>query len=256
MKKSMRTAMAQKEKIIATCMLLDSPEVLELRSLAGFSLICIDHEHGGWEQVQWAHLIRTAEAAGAMPLIRVSGLVEAEIKTALDVGAAGVMIPGIDSAKAARQAVALSKFPPVGRRGACPFVRANGYGLGDGAAYYGKANEETALILLVEGKEGVEHFDEILQVPGVDAVFFGPFDLSVSLGIPGDVTNPLVENAIRDMLHKANEQGVYAGMLGTSPRAAAKWLRAGADYVLVMQDTLLLLDAATKAVQQVRASLD
>ena len=132
-------------------------------------------------------------------------------------------------------------------------MRANQYGDGDGQTYYARANKETAVVLLIEGKQGVENFDKILDVEGVDAVFFGPFDLSVSQGVPGQIHHPLVEGCIREMLRKANERGVYAGMLGTSPEAARTWLDRGADYVLVQQDTLLLRDACRNALETIRA---
>lgn len=252
MKKSFRDLMRCSDKVIGTFMMLDSPEVLEIIAQAGFDFVCIDNEHGGWEDVNWAHLVRTAEAAGIVPVFRVPYLAEHMIKRALDIGAAGVMIPGVSSAKDARKAVRLSKFPPVGERGACPFVRANQYGEGDGRTYYAKANEEVSVILLVEGREGVDNFDEILKVKGVDAVFFGPFDLSVSMGVPGQIHHPLVEGSIQSMLESANKHGVYAGMLGTDVESACLWLERGADYVLVQQDTLFLLKACKDTLSGIR----
>lgn len=253
MKRSFRELMRSGRKTIGTFMMLDNPEVLEIIAQSGFDLVCIDNEHGGWEDVNWIHLVRTAEAAGIVPIFRVPYLAEHMIKRALDIGAAGIMVPGISNEDEAREAVRLSKFPPLGERGACPFVRANQYGDGDGQTYYARANKETAVVLLIEGKQGVENFDKILDVEGVDAVFFGPFDLSVSQGVPGQIHHPLVEGCIREMLRKANERGVYAGMLGTSPEAARTWLDRGADYVLVQQDTLLLRDACRNALETIRA---
>lgn len=252
MKNSFRELMRRGDKVIGTFMMLDSPEVLEIIAQAGFDFVCIDNEHGGWEDVNWAHLVRTAEAAGIAPIFRVPYLAEHMVKRALDIGAAGIMVPGISSAEEAREAVRISKFPPIGERGACPFVRANLYGDGDGQTYYAKANEEVSLILLVEGKRGVESFDAIIETEGVDAVFFGPFDLSVSMGVPGQIHHPLVEGSIQRMLARANARGIYAGMLGTDAESAQNWLERGADYVLVQQDTLLLLGACKQMLQAVR----
>lgn len=253
LKESFWDLMHRGSKVIGTFMMLDNPEVLEIIAQAGFDFVCIDNEHGNWEDVNWAHLVRAAEAAGIPPIFRVPYLAEHMIKRALDVGAAGVMVPGVSCAEDAREAVRLSKFPPLGERGACPFVRANLYGDGDGQRYYDSANKETVVILLVEGKRGVENFDQILDVEGVDAVFFGPFDLSVSMGVPGQIHHPLVEGSIREMLRKANEKGICAGMLGTDAQSAKMWLDCGADYVLAQQDTLLLLGACKSMLKQIRS---
>lgn len=255
MVKSFRELMRRGEKLIGTFMMTDSQEVLEILGEGGFEFVVIDEEHGGLQDVCYSNLVRTAEAAGVIPIFRTPGLVEDSVKRALDAGASGVMIPNVSSADDARMAVSLSKFPPIGHRGACPYVRANHYGEGDKQAYFRKSNEEVALILLVEGPEGVANFDEILEVEGVDAVFFGPFDLSVAMGIPGEIDDPRVVEAIRTMIHKANAKGVFAGMLGVDAAATQRWIQEGADFILVMQDTLLLLKACKDILAEIKAAV-
>lgn len=255
MVKSFKDLMRRREKLIGTFMMTDSVEVLEILGEGGFEFVVIDEEHGGLQSVCYSNLVRTAEAAGVIPIFRTPGLIEDSVKRALDAGASGVMIPNITSAQDARKAVSLSKFPPIGHRGACPYVRANHYGEGDKMEYFRKSNEDVSLILLVEGPEGVANFDEILEVKGVDAVFFGPFDLSVAMGIPGDINNPKVVDAIRGMINKANAKGVFAGMLGVDAESTQRWMQEGADFILVMQDTLLLLKACKDILAEIRAAI-
>ena len=106
-------------------------------------------------------------------------------------------MPNIESVEQAKKAVEYGKFAPLGKRGACPYVRANWFGGEDCSAYYEKANRETTIMLLVEGPRGIEALDEIVQVEGVDVIQIGAVDLAVALGVPGQTNHPKVKEAIR-----------------------------------------------------------
>ena len=143
-----------------------SPEFLEASAYAGFRFAAIDLEHASFGTETLVHLIRAGEAAGLSMLARVPGLDAALIKKSLDMGAAGIIVPNIDTPEQAAEAVALCRFTPEGIRGACPGVRANRYGAG-GPEYYENANLETVVIPLIESPAGIENFAAILSVPGI-----------------------------------------------------------------------------------------
>lgn len=231
MKKLFKSLFASDEKVIGYFLSSNSAEIIEVTAAAGFDFVIIDNEHACWGIAPNIDLVRAADAAGIATLIRVPELTETYVKWALDLGASGVMVPGVSSAAEARRAVELARFAPAGNRGACPYTRNNLFGVKDTVEYFARTNEETAVVALIEGVEGVNNYDEILEVEGLDAVFFGPMDLSASLGIPGQVTHPKVEAAIKEMIDKANRRGKKAGMFVADKDQARKWLAAGADYI-------------------------
>lgn len=229
------------------------PEFVEIAAYAGFKFAIIDNEHGSWDGESHAHLIRACDAAGCVPIVRVSRIDETEIKKALDSGAAGVMIPGVSSVEDAKEALKWSKFAPVGQRGACPYVRANQFSAGDRTKYFDLCNKEQVVIMLIEGKGGLESFDDILDVEGVDCVFFGPCDMALSLGHPGEDTHPEVVSAIENMIKKAKAKGVYTGMMGFDGKNSKYWLDKGADYVAALSDVGLFYEVCKKTVDEINA---
>lgn len=216
-----------------------SPEFIEASAYAGFRFAAIDLEHAYYGIEKAAELVRAGEAAGLSMLIRVPALDAVWIKKSLDLGAAGIIVPNIDTAEQVAQAVALSKFTPDGARGACPGVRSNRYGAG-GSEYYETANRETAVIALVESPEGVKNFDEIIRVPGITAVFLGPVDLSVSMGLKGDLSAPEVREILLDMVRRAGAAGIPVGALGLDPAFVRELFDAGLDFLAYGIDTILM----------------
>ena len=148
-------------------------------------------------------------------------------------------MPNIDTAEQAAEAVRLSKFTPEGTRGACPGVRANHYGAG-GPEYYEEANRSTAVIPLVESPEGVRNFDEILRVPGLTAVFLGPVDLSVAMGLKGDLSAPEVRQALLTMVEKARRANVPVAALGLDPAFVRELFAHGLNFLAYGIDTILM----------------
>lgn len=235
MRKSLKQLFSEEKKPIGMFVNTACPEMVEITAQTGFDFIFIDNEHGSWSGETNAHLIRAAESFDCIPLVRVPNINEDDIKKNLDLGAAGIVVPGVSSVAEAKEALKWAKFAPEGKRGACPYVRANRY-TGNSDNYFEQSNRDVAVVLLIEGKDGVEAFDDILDVEGVEFVFFGPYDLSVSLGIPGRLDDPRVKEAIRDMIRLANAKGVYAGMLGKDPEDTNEWFACGADYIVQVGD--------------------
>lgn len=222
-----------------------SPEFLEASAYAGFRFAAVDLEHAAFGTETLVHLIRAGQAAGMSVLARVPGLDGALIKKSLDMGADGIIIPNIDTAAQAAQAAALCRFTPEGIRGACPGVRANRYGAG-GAEYYEQANRNTAVIPLIESPRGVENFDDILAVEGISAVFLGPIDLSVALGLKGNVDDPAVKAMLLSCVKKARKAGVPVGALSMDSAFIGELFGHGLNFLAYGIDTILMYKTCRK----------
>ena len=157
MKKTLKSIMTPGKKVLGTILQLPSEEIAEILGYAGLDLIILDMEHCPSTHSKTVSLIRACEAADTLPFVRVPDVTDEDsIKKALDAGAAGILVPNVESVEQARKAVEYGKFAPMGKRGACPFVRANRFGQGNRSTYYEKANEDTTIMVLVEGPEGVK----------------------------------------------------------------------------------------------------
>ena len=236
---SFHDLLKEKKPFLGTFIQSGSPEFLEASAYAGFRFAAIDLEHAYYGTEVLIHMIRAGEAAGLSVLARVPSLDAGWIKKSLDMGAAGIIIPNIDTAEQAAEAVRLCRFTPDGIRGACPGVRANRYGAG-GPEYYAEANQNIAIIPLIESPEGVKNFDSILHTDGIASVFLGPVDLSVSLGFHGDLNALEVKTMLLDMVRKASSAGIPVGALGLDPGFIQELFSAGLNYLAYGIDTILM----------------
>jgi 2-dehydro-3-deoxyglucarate aldolase/4-hydroxy-2-oxoheptanedioate aldolase len=183
-----------------------------------------------------------AAGPGCPCLVRVPAGEEAWIKTALDTGAAGLIVPQVHSAEQAERVVSLCKYPPQGTRGV-GVARAQGYGNRFGE-YVAAANEQIAVVLQAESAEAVHNIGAIARVPGVDAVLVGPYDLSASLGKPGELADPDVLGAIAAVRDACLSAGVRLGAFGTDAPAVRSFIDQGFTLIAAGLDTLFLSGAA------------
>ena len=234
-------------RLVATFSMIDSPAIVELLASAGFDAVVLDTEHGPIGPESLNVLIPAARAAGIAPLVRVRTNDPSLIGAALDVGAAAVVVPQIDSGAAAAAAVAAARFGPAGSRGANPYVRAAGYH-GD-AGWFARANAETAVLLMVEGTGGMAALPDILATPGLDGIFIGPFDLSQAMGLPGQVDHPDVLARITAIVSEAGTHGVATAIFAPTPALARRWFELGVRLVALGFDTALALDGFRAARQ-------
>ena len=231
--------LASKQPFVGTFIQSGSCEFLEASAYAGFRFAAIDLEHAFYGTETLIHMVRAGDAAGLSVLARVPALDAVWIKKSLDMGVSGIIVPNIDTAEQAEEAVRQCCFVPSGIRGACPGVRANRYGAG-GTEYYEKANQNIAVIPLIESPEGVRNFDSIIRTDGITSVFLGPVDLSVSMGLNGDLNAPEVKAALLTMVQKASKAGIPVGALGMDTGFIAELFNAGLDYLAYGIDTILM----------------
>jgi 4-hydroxy-2-oxoheptanedioate aldolase len=216
---------------------------VEIVADQGFDWVAIDMQHGCMGYQGALEMIRAADAAGACPVVRVTVNEPGCIGRALDSGALGIIIPMVDCAADARRAVDACLYPPLGVRSLGP-VRV---GLRDGPGYSRAANSRIAVIPMIETTDALANVDEIAATPGVNALFVGPFDLSISLGLPAgdnDGTHEF-DDALRRVLSACAQFGLAAGVL-SNPRVAPLRIEQGFQMISVTMDTGALA-SATKA---------
>lgn len=234
----------REKPMIGPIISLPCPDVADLLSRVGFDYLWIDLEHSPMD-VGDAQALLQAAGGRAPCVIRVPEVSEAWIKKALDTGCDGIVIPQIRSAAEARAAVAWCQYPPAGRRGAAS-TRAHGFGL-NFSDYVATANDNLAIILQIEHIDAVNDIDAILQTPGVAALFVGPFDLSGSMGLLGQINAPEVQAAIERVMDACKVADMPLGLYvvdGASGKAA---IARGFRMIALGTDASYLLKAAQGA---------
>ena len=228
------------------------PAFIEIMGYAGLDYVIIDLEHGP-NTIQTAqNLIRAAQAAEIFPIIRVKEGCESVMGEALDIGAGGLQIPQITTKAEAEAVINRVKFHPNGQRGVCRFVRAADYSAKDRFEYFKDANK-SIIILQIEGKDGIENIDDILSVSGIDVIFVGPYDLSQSLGLTGQVDHPLVEEKMLEIAKKCREKNITAGTFTDTPENAEKWRNNGVKYISYSVDTGIFYNAVSDLVKSLKS---
>ena len=243
-----KAAMDSDQGALGPFMITSDPAYVEAAGYAGYDFVLLDMEHGPGTFENLQNLIRAANVAGVCPVVRVPRGMDIWIDRALDVGAGALLVPQIDTADQVRAVVSAAKYGPVGTRGTNRFVRSACYGAMPGSEYFAKA-QETVVIIQAEGKKAVENLDEILDVPGVDVLFIGPYDLSSSLGHVGEVNHPDVIACIQGIIEKANAKGVKLGCFADTVEGAKKWRDMGIKFVSYTCDTYLFYQAAKADVE-------
>ncbi|MBT9568944.1 MAG: siderophore biosynthesis protein SbnG [Thiobacillus sp.] len=177
---------------------IPSPLMVEMVGYAGYDFVILDTEHVCVNPETLENMVRAAECAGVTPLVRVPSAAPEAILRALDCGAQGIVVPHVRSAAEAAQAVAASRYYPLGTRGISG-GRTTGFGALDLPSYFERANAEIMVVVMIEDREGIDALDAILGVTGIDMVIEGAIDLSQSYGVPGQAQHSLVRAAIERM---------------------------------------------------------
>lgn len=227
----------------------DSPENCEIAARSGLDFVIIDMEHGTFGIEGAANMIRAAENCGAAPFVRVPESSRSTILKVLDAGAAGIIVPNVESAQQLREVVAATRYAPRGTRGACPCVRSTGHGIVDWDVSVAWAEKNIMVVALVETKAGIENFEEIISVEGLNVVGVGQFDLSMSLGYEGDHHHPEVVRKQKEMNALALSRGVdvMGAIFDSDPKAVRAsvdgWRTQGARFLALTGDRFVLAAA-------------
>lgn len=240
----LREALASRSQLFGTWVQTPSAEVIEILGWAGWDFVILDLEHGPYGPEGLPHLIRAAEASGVAPLVRVPLSDQSGVGKALDLGAAGIVTPGVTTAEAGAAAVRLTRFPPHGARGSSPSTRQLHYSAIPFGTLVDEAAPRPVVVLQVEARLATSDLGGILAIDGLDVMFIGPYDLSTSLGLPGQFDHPTVREAISEMVQRASERHVAVGIWVPDAGAAAGWSKQGIRFITVSNNELMLFGAA------------
>ncbi len=244
------------EPSLGSWMSMGHPSIAEILASAGYEWVVIETEHTAIDVSEVLRLVIAIECAGAVPLVRLAWNDPIQCKAVLDSGAAGVIVPMVNTREDAELAVKMSKYPPLGYRGV-GLARAHGYGPGF-ADYVANANEQSLLMVQIEHKDAVENIDAILDVPGIDGTFIGPYDLSMSMGLPGQLDHPQMVAARARVLESTLAHGLTAGIHLVHPDRAAgelgRYLSEGYRFIALGTDILFLGDSC-RALQREAAAV-
>ncbi|MGQ7934208.1 4-hydroxy-2-oxoheptanedioate aldolase [Paraburkholderia sp. D1E] len=242
-KNTFKRALAEGKPQFGLWAALADAYVTELLATAGFDWLLIDNEHAPNDVRSTLAQLQAVAAYASHPVVRPVRSDSALIKQLLDIGAQTLLLPMIDTADQAADAVAATRYPPQGIRGVgSALARASRWNrIPD---YLNTAADELCVLVQVETVQGMENLSAIAAVEGVDGVFFGPSDLSASMGLLGKPGDASVREAICNGIRKVRDAGKAAGVLAPDSGIAAEYMAAGATFVAVGTDTGLLSRAA------------
>jgi 2-dehydro-3-deoxyglucarate aldolase len=252
MTEAWRSKFGSRSPLFGTLLSLPSPEVAEILAEAGFDWLFLDMEHGGFDIAGVQRVLQAV--AGRKPcIVRVPQNEPNAIARALDAGADGLIFPHVNTAEEARACVAAALYPPEGAR-SIGLARAQGFGARVAESLAG-ANRATVRIAQAEHILAARNIREILAVPGLDAVFIGPYDLSGSLGKPGRITDPEVADAIQKIRDAAAAAGIPAGIFVADAEAGRRAVADGFSLIAAATDALLLGRAARRLARALKTGV-
>ena len=227
-----------------------SAVVAEAIGCCGFDWGVVDMEHAPLDVPGVLQLLQALSSTKMVPVVRVPWNDIVVVKRVLDAGATTVLFPFVQSADEARRAVAAMRYPPEGVRGVAGMSRASRYG--STPNYLKTANSQVGAILQLETLQALEQLEAIAAVPGVDAVFIGPADLSASMGQVGNLTHPSVMDAMSKAVQRCKAIGMPIGTLGTTPEVVAQYRASGFDFIAVSSDIGFIMRGAQAALAALR----
>nr|WP_263327053.1 aldolase/citrate lyase family protein [Neobacillus sp. Marseille-Q6967] len=216
-----------------------SPPLVEMLGYSGFDFVVIDNEHGGFSDAEIEHLIRAAECADILPIVRISYDPSCIQKT-LDRGARGIQIPMVKTKEQAEEIVRKAKYPPFGERGTTYSIRTADYGRLGGEDFLDHENENILIIVQIETPEAVENFEEIMSVPGIDVGFIGPLDLAVSSGYRKEgPKHPQVQKMIQNLHERAFNNNFVIGTIAPTNKDIDVVYSQGTQFVVAVLNSML-----------------
>ena len=239
-KNEVKNKLKQKKPTFGSWITIGSPVVAEIMANSGFEWLTIDMEHSAITLDIAQDLIRTIELSGCVPLVRVAENNPVMIKRVMDAGAHGIIVPNVNTKEEAEKAVKSVRYPPEGFRGV-GLARAQDYGF-NFKGYKKWLEKESIVIVQIEHVDAVKNLKEILAVKGVDGYIVGPYDISGSLGIPGEFENPKFKKIIKEVLDVGKTSKKPAGFHVISPdeKEVKKIMNMGYTFIAVSLDTLFL----------------
>lgn len=229
-----------------------SPGTCQMIKQAGYDFVIFDTEHSWYGVETIAGFIRTARDIGLLVIVRAPAFQGHWLARYLDLGADGLVCPHVDDAEQAADIIRQTKYPPVGERGMANNIAHDEYVARPMLDFCREADEEILVIAQIETAAGHANREGILSTPGIDAVFIGPNDLSLSMGFPGQHSHPQVVQAMEDIFESARRNNVAPGLHGFTVEATQNWLNKGARFVCHRADISLIIDGSRRDLEILR----
>ncbi|MCX5749183.1 MAG: aldolase/citrate lyase family protein [Candidatus Saganbacteria bacterium] len=249
---NLKKRLGEKKLTVGSWIQIPDTFTAEIMAKSGFDWLAIDMEHGLIDMKDVFRLIQVIDLAGSVPLVRLNVNDASTIRRVMDAGAAGVIVPMVNSADDAQKAVEAVKYPPQGKR-SFGLGRAHGYGR-KFKEYISASNSRSILVVQIEHIDAVRNLDEILEIKGIDAVIIGPYDLSGSMGIPGKFNDTKFIKVIGEISKKVKSKKIALGFHLVQPGAGElnKKIKEGFTFIAYGMDTIYLSNALSNAVNDIR----
>lgn len=231
-----------REQLLGTWVISPSTHSLSAICSSKIDFVILDQEHGAISNNDLLPLINTCKSYNVANLVRPSSIDKYSIQHALDQGADGIQVPNVESIIDAKQVIEFSKYPPMGSRGYSPFVPSSNY-INNGAEWNKKMNDNLITGINVEGNDGIKDIKNILSLKDLDIVFVGLFDLSKSMGIPGDIHNPKVIEKLKEVIDEAKKRNISIGTIATSKSHMRELIKFGVNFIVYLVDMHVLNDS-------------
>ena len=251
----LKRALADGKTVFGLLNSIPSPLLVEMIGYAGYDFVILDMEHVCVNPETLENMVRAAECAGMTALVRVPNAAPETILRALDCGALGIVVSHVRSRADAEQAVAASRYHPLGSRGISG-GRTTGFGAIDLPTYFERANAEIMVVAMIEDREGVDNLEAILSVAGIDMVLEGAIDLSQSYGVPGQAQHPGVQMAIDRIASACDRQAVKFCAIPRAAEQLSRWKERGVQAYLLGDDRSVSFRALKAHVNGMRSAGD
>lgn len=248
-----KLALQRGETVLGTMLTeVRSPVIAQVLKNSGFDFVIIDNEHGPFNQETIADISRMCQLLGVTPIVRVPDLLYPHLCVSLDSAAQAIMLPRITNPDQVRTAVDMMKYPPMGSRGNAMMRSHSKFLVGDIPQFIEDMNDATMLVAQIEDKGALETVDEIASIDGVDALFIGPNDLAISLGIPGQFTSPILMDAHQKVIEAGKKHNVAVAIQVPNAEAGIRWKKEGIQMISVTSEIGFLQNAALAATTAVK----
>jgi 2-dehydro-3-deoxyglucarate aldolase len=253
---SLKDKIKANELTVGSWVTIANPAIVEIMATAGFEWLVVDMEHSSIDLYQAQILITTIQANNMKALVRVSKNEEVIIKRVLDMGADGIIVPMVNNAFEAGRAVDYAYYPPMGKRGV-GLSRAQQYGYGFNS-YKSWLESELVIIAQIEHKDAVKNIDKIISTEGIDGIIIGPYDLSASMGFPGEYQKNDVKEAIQKILDECASQKKPSGfhVIESNPTILMEKIQLGCSFLAFSIDFLFLGDLARSSMAELKKMVD
>jgi len=248
-KNNLKRKLKDGQTVLGTWLVSPSSAVANIIAASNFDFLIIDMEHGPASYETAEDLVRAVETEDSTPLIRVPGNYEEMILRGLEVGAHGIIIPQVDSEQGAMKAVQSVKYHPDGQRGLSPFTRSAGYTAKNAENLASEQNAESFVGIIVEGKSGMENLKSIIELQYIDMIYIGIYDLSQSIGFPGEINHPKVQNYLKQCTDQIRSKGIAVGTLANSVEDLRRYKDMGINFIAYKADCAILSEACLQVAE-------